>query len=351
MLLIFTRLILSWRPCEIAFQVNDTALNVIVEIELENGIKGLGSAAASPHVIGNTVDSVFENLQHENLQAWIGHDIREFRVLRRQAALWYKDDSSALTAIDIALHDAFGKHLGIPVYQLYGADVSPRATSITIGISSVEETLREAREYAQMGFHVLKIKTGKSLDVDIERCAKVYEEFGADMVVRIDGNQGYSAEETIEFYRRTIDYGIELIEQPMPVGAENELRTLPAEIRAKVACDESLKNASSALDLASQPQACGIYNIKLMKCGGLTGAFEIATIAKAAQIDLFWGCYDESKISISAALHAAMVCPSTKYLDLDGAIFLETDVVSGGYRIEDGIMFPLDQPGFGCELN
>ena len=134
----------------------------------------------------------------------------------------------------------------------------------------------------------------------------------------------------------------------MPIGAEADMRTLPASIRDIVACDESLKNANSAIHLAQPPRVGGIFNIKLMKCGGLLGAFEIATIAKAASIDLFWGCFDESIISISAALHAALACPHTKYLDLDGSLDLGRDLVTGGFTIEDGVMQIVDAPGFGC---
>ena len=88
-----------------------------------------------------------------------------------------------------------------------------------------------------------------------------------------------------------------------------------------------------------------------MKCGGLLGAFEIATIARAAQIDLFWGCNDESIVSITAALHAAFACPHTKYLDLDGSLDLAEDLVKGGFELQDGIMDINGKPGLGFELN
>jgi L-alanine-DL-glutamate epimerase-like enolase superfamily enzyme len=144
--------------------------------------------------------------------------------------------------------------------------------------------------------------------------------------------------------------GLELIEQPMPVGSEAIMRTLPAEVRKIMACDESLKNARSALELVAEPSICGIFNIKLMKCGGLLGAFEIATIAEAANIDLFWGCFDESIASISAALHAALACENTRYLDLDGSLDLAEDLVKGGFLLENGEMHPGEGAGFGCYL-
>jgi L-alanine-DL-glutamate epimerase-like enolase superfamily enzyme len=84
-----------------------------------------------------------------------------------------------------------------------------------------------------------------------------------------------------------------------------------------------------------------------MKCGGLLGAFEIATIAQASGIKLFWGCYDESIISISAALHAAFSCSATCYLDLDGSFDLAEDIVTGGFTLVEGELSPLNDAGFG----
>lgn len=86
-----------------------------------------------------------------------------------------------------------------------------------------------------------------------------------------------------------------------------------------------------------------------MKCGGLLGAYNIATIAQASGIEFFWGCYDESIVSISAALHAAFACPSTRYFDLDGSLELAEDIVTGGFSLVDGELSPLDGPGFGFE--
>jgi L-alanine-DL-glutamate epimerase-like enolase superfamily enzyme len=110
--------------------------------------------------------------------------------------------------------------------------------------------------------------------------------------------------------------------------------------------DESLKDPQAALEYAiSKP--FGVYNIKLMKCGGIMGAMEIATIAKNANINLFWGCNDESIISITAALHAAYCCSNTKYIDLDGSFDLAEDLVTGGFELKDGYMHINSQPGFG----
>ncbi len=117
----------------------------------------------------------------------------------------------------------------------------------------------------------------------------------------------------------------------------------------RIAADESLHGESDALGArrAAGDPACGIYNIKLMKCGGIWPALRIAAIAETAGVALMWGCMDESRISIAAALHAAFASPATRYLDLDGTLDLARDVVEGGFTLENGVMRTTGAPGLG----
>jgi L-Ala-D/L-Glu epimerase len=337
------------KPYIISYEKMSEAVNAFLEIELENGMTGFGSAAASEIVFGERLEETVNNLQSEAIQKCTGRDIRHFRSIIFESASMFPKHSATRTAIDIALHDAFGKYLGIPVVDFYGRKHHRLPTSVTIGISDIDTTLQEAKEYKDLGFKILKIKIGLNPEEDIERCIKLREKFGTHFKLRVDANQGYDPAQTLLFVKATKHLGIELIEQPLRVGAEEEMKAMPADLRRIIACDESLTNVGSAIYLATKPQACGIFNIKLMKCGGLLGAFEIATVAKAKGIELFWGCYDESIISISAALHAAFACPSTRYLDLDGSLTLAEDIVTGGFTLYDGEMKPMDAPGFGFE--
>ena len=103
------------------------------------------------------------------------------------------------------------------------------------------------------------------------------------------------------------------------------------------------------VELNNPPKAAAIFNIKLMKWGGVSQALKIADIALHEGIDLFWGCNDESIVSITAALHAAFACSNTKYIDLDGSFDLAQDVVKGGFILKDGFMMCSDKPGLGVE--
>lgn len=339
------------RPYTIAFKTVDEVRNAFVEIKLANGITGIGSGNPSEYVVGENLNQTIEALNENNLDFLIGRDIREIHQLTWEVWKKFPKNPAARAALDIALYDTFTRYLGVPLVKYLGQKITSLPTSITIGIKSVEETLAEAEEYRGKGFTVLKVKLGKNLEEDIERLIKLREKYGNYFTIRIDANQGYNATQTINFYQRTRQLNIELIEQPLPAKAVDEMKQLPEEVKNVLAADESLITPADALNLIKPPRASGIFNIKLMKCGGISQALKIADIALHENIDLFWGCNDESAVSITAALHAAFACANTKYIDLDGSLDLARDVVSGGFILKNGVMYCSDSPGLGLQMN
>jgi L-alanine-DL-glutamate epimerase-like enolase superfamily enzyme len=337
------------RPYTIARTTVTAVENVFLEIELSNGIVGIGAANPDFEVVGESPADTLANLQSDFVQQMQGKDIRTFKSLIFQAKQQFPKAPGTQAAIDIALHDAFGQYLGISISQFYGQKIQTLPTSVTIGIKNVAETLAEAQEYYERGFKVLKVKTGTNVQEDIERIIKLREKYGTHFTIRVDANQGYQLTDLELFISKTQSARVELIEQPLKVGIDADLKKLPAEIRQILTADESLKNARAALQLALEPRNYGIFNIKFMKCGGILGGLEIANIAQQADIELFWGCNDESIVSITAALHTAFACPNTRYIDLDGSLDLAEDVVKGGFILENGMMSLSDKSGLGVE--
>jgi L-alanine-DL-glutamate epimerase-like enolase superfamily enzyme len=337
------------KPYTIAFKTIDEVLNAFVEIELENGTTGIGAANPSEYVTNESFVQCQTALQESNIQFLVGRDIRDINQLTFEVWQKFPANPAARAALDIALYDAFTKYLGVPLVKYLGQKIHSLPTSNTIGIKNVEETLKEAQEYGERGFTVLKVKLGIDLTEDIERIVKLREKFGKKFTIRIDANQGYDTAKTIEFYTKTKHLNVELIEQPLPAKAIDEMRKLPDEIRKILAADESLLTPKTAMNIVKPPIASGIFNIKLMKCGGISQGLKIADIGLHEGIDLFWGCNDESIVSITAALHLAFSCANTKYIDLDGSLDLTRDVVKGGFILKDGVMHCSDKPGLGVE--
>ncbi len=335
------------KPYTIAYKTfSDTSI-VFLEVTLANGITGLGASSPSEDVVGETTAQTLVNLQQDFVQELVGRDIRHFNQLIDEAAIKFPNLPGTLAAIDLALHDAYGQFLGIPVVDLYGRKIEALPTSYTIGIKDTEAMLEEAKLYYAAGFRILKIKTGIDVEEDIERVTKLCELFADKMKIRVDANTGYDIAKLLHFIDATKALSVELIEQPLAVGKEKQLAELPAALRKILAADESLLDASHALSLSHPPVPFGIFNIKLMKCGGIKRAKEIGLIANLSGIDLFWGCNDESIASIAGALHAAYSCANTKYLDLDGSFDLSSDLVTGGFTLKDGYMYCSNKPGLG----
>lgn len=339
------------RPYAVTYVMHHSVQNLFIKIEADNGLYGLGAGSPSKHVTGELMDDDCSARIPELEGLLVGKDVRELRTIIRSCAHIYAKHPALLAALDMALHDLLCKHLDISLGRYLGVIHRPLPTSITIGIKSLDETVEEGLEYKERDFKIIKLKIGQSLEEDIERTIKLREAVGKEMLIRVDANQGYTVESLTKYLEETANADVEFYEQPMKPSLIEDMFQLPDDVRSICAADEDLHKHRDALRILSMGKAFGIYNIKLMKCGGITEALRIADVAETSDIPLMWGCMDESVISISASLNAALACPATQYLDLDGSFDLAKDVATGGFRIEGGVLYPLyDQPGLGVEL-
>ena len=335
------------RPYTIAYETVDSVENVFVRLEAANGMTGIGAGSPAPDVTGETMAACMAALDGLE-ETFVGADLRYCRTLLSSLSQQLVLTPAAMAAADIALHDLVGKSLGLPLADLFGRAHDRLPTSITIGILPLEETLEEVRECLDRGFSVLKIKTGLDVEADIERVLKTHELAGPGVLIRVDANQGYTAEAYQHFFDRT-SHCVEFTEQPLKADHIKEMQTLSERLRKTACADESLHTPADLPTLLQKPGPFGIFNIKLMKCGGIAPGLEIAGMAHHANIDLMWGCMDESIVSISAALHAALASPATRYLDLDGSLDLAADIVTAGFILENGTLRTTDRPGLGVK--
>ena len=86
--------------------------------------------------------------------------------------------------------------------------------------------------------------------------------------------------------------------------------------------------------------------MKLMKCGGITGALRIIAAAKKHKLKTMIGCMGESSMSISAA---AAVSGAVNHIDLDSHLNLDPDPCVGAV-LANGILIPNDLPGHGASI-
>ena len=139
---------------------------------------------------------------------------------------------------------------------------------------------------------------------------------------------------------------IELVEQPVKAHDYDGLKYVTERSYVPVLADESVFSVEDALKIV-QMQAADLINIKLMKCGGLTNALKIATLAEVCGVECMIGCMLEAKVSVNAAVHLACARKIITKIDLDGPVLCSEDPVLGGAVFNEKHITVSDAPGLG----
>ena len=335
-------------PYTIAYEKIDSCVNLILKISTDAGITGWGCAAPDLPVTGETPQGVLNDFKNA-IEPWLkGMNPFRYALIDRELQQFLPKSLSARTMADMAIYDILAKKTGVPLYQFLGGYRESIATSITIGILPVEETLAKARDFIKKGFFILKVKGGMDVDEDIEKMIKLRETLGHAIALRFDANQGYNVEQSVRFIKETMDVGIELFEQPTSSSAVELLGEVTSKVPVPVMADESLLSLKDVFHLTSNNWT-DMINIKLMKTGGITEAMHINSVAKAAGVEAMVGCMDESALGIAAGLHFALSRPNVHYADLDGHLDLLDDPFAGIVILKDGVLWPGEGNGLGYD--
>jgi len=337
-------------PYTIAYETIDRTSNFILKIETDGKIVGYGCAAPDPVVTNESPSDVAHAIKSIIIPYLRGKDPFTYALLLFELKQLLGTRSSALAMVDLALFDIMSKKAEVPLFKFLGGYRNHIATSITIGIMGLQETLSYASEFVERGFTILKIKGGSNLEEDIAKMRSVHEKY-PHIKLRFDGNQGYSVKESVDFVKATAAIGIEIFEQPTKIEAEERLGEVTGQVNIPVMADESLKTLTDAFRLA-QNERVDMINIKLQKVGGIWAGMHINSVAKAAKLDAMVGCIDECGLGISAGLHFALSRPNILYADLDGHLDIIDDPYQGVFKLDKGILYPSEKYGLGfSELN
>ncbi len=291
--------------------------------------QGLGEAAAIAryHESADTVIAYFNE-----------HPLRSGDPFLLDVLLAPEIPPAARSGLDIALHDLIGHICGQPLYRLLGLD--PQATpltSFTIGIGDADTTMRKV---AEIGDHpVLKVKLGSG-DARAEVATMELIRSKYTGTIRVDANEGWSAEQAVDVLREFERFDIEFCEQPIKAGHPEQLRYVREHSRIPIVTDE---DSLTAEDLPKLQGCVDGVNVKLAKTGGIRGALKMIHAARALGMKVMLGCMVESQIASSAAAH---ISPLVDWADIDGPFLTKDDPFEGITYNRGKIVLP-DGPGLG----
>ena len=269
---------------------------------------------------GETVDSVVEAI--EGLRGAIEAGIT------REALAGEIRPGAARNAIDCALWDLEAKRTGRRAWESAPEPApAPVVTAYTLGIDEPGAMREAAARHADRP--LLKVK----LDGErvVERVAAVRA--GApDARLIVDANEGWTAETLRRTLPELAGLGVELVEQPLPAGADGALAEI--ERAVPVAADESCHTRA---DLPALAGRYDVVNVKLDKTGGLTEALALRNAASAAGFGIMVGCMLATSLAMAPAL---LVARGARFVDLDGPLLLARDREPGLAYHPDGRVDP-----------
>jgi len=251
---------------------------------------------------------------------------------------------AAKCAVNIALVDGAARAARQPVcdFLKLGFTEKKHVTRFSIGIGTPEVVRQKVRKAAR--YPVLKLKVGSPGD---RANFAALREAAPAKPVSVDANEGWKTKEealrNIEWLHS--DGHVQFVEQPMPSATDpKDWRWLKERSPLPIFGDESYH---SAADAGLAAECFHGVNVKLVKSGGISGAFDALRAARKAGLQTMIGCMIESSVLISAAAHLAELAD---HLDIDGNLLVSNDPFSGATAEQGVVSFAGAAEKFGLRV-
>jgi L-alanine-DL-glutamate epimerase-like enolase superfamily enzyme len=334
---------------------------VLIEVETDEGITGIGAAHAGPEAIV-AIDRFVKPY-------WVGEDplaVERLTAVLRDAEIL----GPPVYCMEIPLWDIVGKRAGLPVYQLWGGYSSRvRVYCATAEVRSPEERVEDVRRLVEDGFQAVKLRFHRpDPRDDLGVVAAVRDAVGDRIEIMVDGNQagvepGHGGHDTwgyalaLEVSRELERMGCYWIEEPLPRHNYDDLARL--------------RDRLDRLRVAGGEDNHGLHEFKLLldrKCYDVLmpdallseGVFQLRKVAALAEASFCefaphtWG----NGIGFLANLHLAASTPNFTYLEYphdppSGWTAAARDQMLAEPLLvdSDGLVTVPDRPGFGFVLD
>ena len=268
---------------------------------------------------------------------------------------------AVLSGIDIAVLDAQGKMLGLPVAQLIGGQVRDRVPAYASGGYITADPAagypHQLERLARAGCRAAKIKIGIDPRSDEARVGQAREVLSEGTLILVDSNGNYTLDLALESMARIGAYGIGWYEEPLAPQDFEGYRRLRERANIPVATGEALYTAfdfKRLLDLGGTD----IVQPDLTLCGGLTQGRLIAQLAMLHHVRFsphVWG----GPLGLAAACHLVASLPAYPHgSNVPAPTLVEYDVGENPLRdellrepvlLEKGELVVPEGPGLGVE--
>jgi L-alanine-DL-glutamate epimerase-like enolase superfamily enzyme len=330
---------------------------VIVEVETRCGLVGIGECLARRGAAGYA--RFIEAALVPKLIGRSAHDRRALWAAMRGTLTGRTGGMliEAIAGIDIALWDLAGKAAGQPVWRLLGGigrrAVVAYASSLNWGDDARAE--RELAEALARGFRQVKVKIGKPVDAAIRRVRMLRRLAGDEVMLAVDANWIYDADEAMAVGRALADEGYAWFEEPIHPDDHAGYRHLRRHLPIRLAAGESDFTAGDSAGLV-EDRTLGLVQPDVARSGGITETWRIAEHAALHHVAYAPHVGWSGGVCAAASVHLAAAAES--FLTFECMVFdnplrqaLTRPVVGdvGGLSAEGTLAVP-EAPGLGVTL-
>lgn len=341
------------KPLKMSFEEVRAANNVLVRLETADGAVGWGEAASAPTMTGETLEGMVAAVRHlaPRLE---GVDADDIAAVMERSDRYLYGNHAAKSAIEMALHDAFGKACGKPACELLGGRRRSRIALLRLvgtgkgAAADVEEALRRKSE----GYIAFKVKVGVGDPIeDAARTRQVCEALGnGGLLVCADANQGWNAAQAAAYVRAVEDTTLAFFEQPVPAGDLEGMARVARASRIPIGADEGLHSME---DLRRHHEA-GVRggSLKTIKLGGMRPVINAAQLCESLGMKVNLACkMVESGIAAAAMTHIAAAAPAIDWGVSLTSQYLTDDVLKRPLNLAGGHVELPAGPGLGIEVD
>ncbi|WP_116655000.1 mandelate racemase/muconate lactonizing enzyme family protein [Pelagibacterium sediminicola] len=329
---------------------------VVVEVETNDGIVGIGEALARRGAVGYArfiTDALVPRLVGQDAQ-----DRRRLWKLMRSTLTGRPGGQiiEAIAAIDIALWDIAGKAAGVPVHKLLGGMGRERVRAYASSINWLDDATVEAEvaHVLALGFREIKVKLGRDVPEAIAR-ARLVRRLAPDALLGVDANWAYDVPEAMQIGRALADLGYDFFEEPIVPEDREGYRQLARHLPIRIAAGESDFVASEAL-VSLSDRSLGMIQPDVTRSGGITETWRIAELAASHNVAYAPHVGWSGGICVAASLHLAAAAESFRTFEcmvFDNPLrtALCQPLVGDSTQLVEGHVRVPQSPGLGVSLD
>ena len=334
-------------PFKIPFRTStshiDTRYSLIVRLETDDGLVGIGEAPAalvrghsSLRFIATALETVAPALLNRDLAS---------------APLSAVPPPPLAFALETAAFDCLAQSEGKSLAEFLGGAPRPIEVNAVIGEATPAETESLVIQAAEQGFRTIKLKVGgRPLTLDEEALSRVRQNVGRSVKLRLDANQAWPEPRAALTLQRLAMYSPEFIEEPVTPADPETLSRIRSASPIPIAADESVENPQSAQELVDS-NSVDLLVLKLARVGGILVARSIIDHARTKGLSVVLTSSLDAGVGLAAAIHLSAALDLPHACGLATGSLLTHDLLQNPITPTNGLLPTPNSPGIGISLD